>query len=76
LGWYQTFDESMVEAVVENFKPRAHTIEYFGYSPQGWQRAELEHVEKAESFDVHSGRGRGHDGAASARAIACLRLIA
>jgi hypothetical protein len=75
-GWYQVFDKEMVNQLIQRFAPSSHAIEYFGYSRKGWQRARLEEVEGATTFDVHSGRGWREDRAASARAIACLRLVA
>jgi SAM-dependent methyltransferase len=73
-GWYQVFDVSMLEQLLSAFEPSAYSIEYFGYSKHGWQRAEADDVKDAVAFDLHSGRGRGDDLAASSRAIACLRL--
>jgi hypothetical protein len=76
LGWYQVFDASMVEQLLKAFQPTSYEIEYFGYSANGWQRAKAEELSNAVVFDVHSGQGLGEDGAASSRAIACLRLVA
>ena len=76
LGWYQVFDEPMVDRLIEAFNPSAHEVEYFGYSESGWQRADPLALANATVFDVHSGAGRGDDRAASSRAIACLRLTA
>jgi len=76
LGWYQVFDDAMVDQLLRRFAPSAYTIEYFRYSETGWRRACLDEVKEATTFDVHSGRGWNQDRAASARAIACLRLNA
>lgn len=76
MGWYQVFDAEMVQSIIKTFGPSTYEVEYFGYSERGWQRTAVENVENADTFDVHSGRGKGRDRAASARAIACLRLIA
>lgn len=70
-GWYQVFDSSMVNQLVDAFAPSSHEIEYFAYSSLDWRRATAENVKNAIMFDVHSGQGRGDDGAASSRAIAC-----
>ena len=75
LGWYQIFDGTMVQSIVDTFSPTNHSVEYFGYTESGWQRATQKQVEDAGAFDVHSGRGRGNDRAASSRAIACVRLV-
>jgi SAM-dependent methyltransferase len=76
LGWYQVFDQAMVDRVVETFSPQSYRIDYFGYSSAGWQRAAPEALKDATVYDVHTGQGWGKDRAASSRAIACLELIA
>lgn len=76
LGWYQVFDDAMVEQIVEAYGPSEHSVEYFSYTKQGWRRASAVEVERSIPFDVHSGTGKGDDRAASSRAIACLRLVA
>lgn len=75
-GWYQIFDLELVNKIVEAFQPSAYTLEFFGYSPQGWRRVRPEDVESAEFFDVHEGKTLDADFAAGARAVACVRLVA
>jgi len=74
LGWYQIFDSAMVQSIADTFSPSTYSVEYFGYTEGGWQRATQKQVEDSSAFDIHSGRGRGNDRAASSRAIACVRL--
>jgi SAM-dependent methyltransferase len=76
LGWYQVFDQTMVNKVVELFAPRAHQIDYFGYSKDGWQRSSPERLKDSTVYDVHTKQGWGEDRAASSRAVACLQLTA
>jgi SAM-dependent methyltransferase len=76
LGWYQVFDLDMVKKVVDVFAPTFHRIDYFGYRSDGWSRASADQLATATVYDVHSGKGRGDDRAASSRAIACLQLTA
>lgn len=75
-GWYQVFDFDLVMKVVDAFQSSEHTIEYFGYSQDGWRRAEHEEIMDAEFFDVHEGKSFGPDLAAGARGVACIRLVA
>jgi SAM-dependent methyltransferase len=75
LGWYQVFDLSMVEKIVEVFAPSSHRIDYFGYSGDGWSRGNAQTLANATVYDVHTGKGWGSDRAASSRAVACLELI-
>jgi SAM-dependent methyltransferase len=75
LGWYQVFDPSMVKKLADAFGPTSYEVEYFRYSQDGWQRSDADSCKDAVVFDVHSGRGKGNDRAASSRAIACMRLV-
>ena len=76
LGWYQVFDQPLVDRVVELFAPRSHQIDYFGYSKDGWQRSSPELLKDSTVYDVHTKQGWGEDRAASSRAVACLQLTA
>jgi len=73
--WYQVFDHSMVDRIVEVFRPSALEIEYFAYGRDGWRRARADEVKDATTYDVHSGEGWSDDLAPSSRAIACMRLV-
>ena len=75
-GWYQVFDQQLVDTVVDTFDPSAHQVDYFGYIDDGWQRVEAAAIEQAEFFDVHEGKPFAPDYAAGARGVACIRLIA
>ena len=76
LGWYQVFDLAMIERIIEVFGAASHHVDYFGYSRQGWSRQSAEALADATVFDIHTGKGRGNDLAASSRAVACLQLTA
>lgn len=76
LGWYQVFDQAMIEQIVGAFAPRSVRIDYFGYAADGWSRGTAEALANATVHDVHSGKGWASDRAASSRAIACLELTA
>lgn len=76
LGWYQVFDQAMIERIVAAFQPRSHRIDYFGYTVDGWSRGTAEALAHSTVYDMHSGKGWGSDLAASSRAVACLQLSA
>ncbi|MBR0938015.1 methyltransferase domain-containing protein [Bradyrhizobium jicamae] len=76
LGWYQVFDRAMIERIIEAFCPTSSHVDYFGYTRNGWSRQSAEALADAIIHDVHSGKGRGDDLAASSRAVACLQLTA
>jgi SAM-dependent methyltransferase len=75
-GWYQIFDASLLSHVIEAFLPSQHSVDYFAYHPDGWQRSAAADIGDAEFFDVHSGSPYGPDFAAGARGVACIRLVA
>jgi len=35
-GWFQQFDQKMVNRIVEAFVPREHNISYYRYTSEGW----------------------------------------
>ena len=72
--WYQVFNAQLVQEVVDAFQPVEYTIEYFGYSQNGWSRVRPEQIAEAEFYDIHEGKRIGADSAAAARGVACLRL--
>lgn len=76
LGWYQVFDLAMIQRIIEAFGPTSSHVDYFGYTRNGWSRQSAEALADADVHDIHSGKGRGDDLAASSRAVACLQLTA
>lgn len=74
--WYQVFDNSLLQEVVAAFRPTSFTVDYFGYSAQGWRRTNAHELRDAAFYDVHTSPGPAPDGAAAARGVACLRLLA
>jgi SAM-dependent methyltransferase len=75
-GWYQVFDEELVSHIVDAFGPTHCTADYFGYAAGGWSRVQAKEIADAPFYDVHEGKPPGPDGAAGARGVACLRLVA
>ncbi len=75
-GWFQVFDASMVQAVVDAFVPSSFRVDHFGFSPQGWAAAEPLALRDATFFDIQTRKQLEADRAAGARAVACIRLVA
>jgi SAM-dependent methyltransferase len=73
LGWMQVFDAEGLARLQAAWAGPAE-IAFFRYDAQGWQRADAAACADRRYFDVHSGTGAGPDGAAAARAVACLEL--
>lgn len=74
-GWYQVFDHDRIMMVVDAFQPSRFSVDYFGYSGEGWRRVTREEIADAEFYDVHEGKPFAADFAAAARGVACVKLI-
>lgn len=75
-GWFQVFDDAMVQSVVDEFKPSYKNIEYFGYWPDGWRSADASELAEATFFDIHQDEKFDSDFAAGARGVACMHFVA
>lgn len=73
-GWFQVFDSQMVQMVLDDFQPTDHEMEYFGYFPDGWRRAEPAELANATCFDRFQDKKLDADFAAAARGLVCMRL--
>ncbi len=75
-GWFQVFDASMVQSVIETFGPSSARVDYFGFSTHGWASAIPDTLRESSFFDIHAQTTLDPDRAAGARAVACIRLVA
>jgi hypothetical protein len=73
-GWFQIFDESMVDKLVETFQPSDIKEFHFKYEPDGWRESSRKESCGATYFDIHAQKKYDPDFAAASRAIACLEL--
>jgi SAM-dependent methyltransferase len=73
-GWFQVFDQRMIESVITAFKPASHTADYFLYQPDGWRNSNALDTANATIFDIHHSKDYDADFAAAARAVCCLEL--
>jgi SAM-dependent methyltransferase len=73
-GWMQQFDRSGIAEIVAAFGSKPLCETYFQYLPTGWVRSDDEACADCEYFDVHSAPEPAADGAAAARAVACLEF--
>jgi hypothetical protein len=74
-GWFQVFDASMVQSILDVFNPSQKEIEYFGYDKSGWAYATASSLSKGTYFDIHSKKRFDSDFAAGSRGIACIRMV-
>ncbi|MFC1773126.1 hypothetical protein ACFL3A_07220 [Pseudomonadota bacterium] len=75
-GWFQVFDDKMIQAIVDEFRPSNKEVEYFGYSSDGWRPVDSSELAEATFFDIHQDKKFDSDFAAGARGVACMRLVA
>lgn len=80
-GMFQQFDKSMLERVIDTFKPVFSDISIFAYSKSGWHHSDdenchnLEYSQYAMSlWPDNIKKQPDHDNAAAARSVACLVL--
>jgi SAM-dependent methyltransferase len=75
-GWFQVFGKEGIKAIVREFAPSQHAVDYFGYFQTGWQEAAAEEIAEAVYFDINTRKGYDEDFAAGSRGVACLWMKA
>lgn len=73
-GWFQVFDASMVQSILDTFSPSQTEIAYFGYSKSGWANVAASSLESTTCFDIHTQKHYDSDFAAFARGVVCIRM--
>ncbi|MSQ79645.1 MAG: methyltransferase domain-containing protein [Flavobacteriaceae bacterium] len=74
-GFFQQFDTEMVEKLKAELNAKGTLNEtYFLYKQDGWHFSTAEESKNAESYNPHTGVGKGTDGAAHCRSICCIRF--
>lgn len=75
-GWFQQFDEKMINKMVEAFSPSAHSITYYKYTPKGWN---LCSSNSCSSIRYNTSRSNDpffyKSNPVCAGAVACIKLI-
>jgi len=74
-GWFQVFDEEMVDTIIITFNPSSYLETHFRYVPSGWQKSSRILSKNETCFDIHSQKNYDQDFAAFSRAIVCLEMI-
>lgn len=75
-GFFQQFDSEMLNKILEDFEGKGNCkVSFLRYLPEGWIFCSQEDCKDIESFNPHTGRGRGEDGAAHCRSICCIKFI-
>ena len=74
-GWFQVFDQSMVEALKKTFAPAQVYEEYFKYENNQWNFSTAEACRDAQYFDIHEESVREKETPAASESIVCLECI-
>ena len=74
-GWWRQFDAGMVRALISRLRPASSETTVYRYDAGGWQLSSLEAASEAEYHEAQAGGPPPSDGAAAARAVACLDLV-
>lgn len=74
LGWYQVFDQPMVEKMIAAFNPMRRNAAYFQYYADGWRNSSAAESADATVYDIHHAQGYDPDFAAAARSVCCVEL--
>ncbi len=75
-GFFQQFDTEMYQKVFDLFEGMGDVdTDYFKYEKSGWRFAKQEELSEVMSYNPHTGKGKGDDGAAHCRSIACIEFV-
>lgn len=75
-GFFQQFDAEMLSRITTELGSGVSCVTcFYKYMPQGWTSSTADECEACESYNPHTGIGKGTDGAAHSRAIACIEYI-
>ena len=73
-GWLLQFDRQSLAGLTDAVDGCPIETTVFQYGESGWRHSTLEEAANAEYHDVHADSERQRDGAAAARAVACLSI--
>lgn len=74
-GFFQQFDAEMLVKITAFFESKGSIeLTFFKYENDSWNFAELDELSNFESFNPHTGRGKGNDGAAHCRSVCCIEF--
>lgn len=75
LGWLQQFDMAGINNITSTFGKKPIALSFFQHKLSGWVLSDSNSCGECEYFDVHAAFEPAKDGAAAARAVACLEFI-
>jgi len=74
-GYFQQFNREIVDDIVKILEKNGKVYScFFKYSSDGWEFSSQENCDNSQSYNPHTGIGKGVDGAAHSRSICCLKF--
>lgn len=74
-GFFQQFDEEMVTRISNVMNNSGvYTKEFIIYDKKGWRFDKQENCNNSVSYNPHTGKGKGDDGAAHCRCVCCIKF--
>jgi SAM-dependent methyltransferase len=74
-GFFQQLDREMLQSIEDILKKSGdYSLSFLMYSVNGWSFVSREQCEVSESYNPHTGRGKGNDGAAHCRGVCCIEF--
>lgn len=73
-GWFQVFDEDMIEALITTFSPSSYLESHFQYLDNSWQKSTRQLSKDAPCFDIQKKSGTTSEISPFSRAVICLEL--
>lgn len=75
-GFFQQFDEEMTTRIISELKDKGDIeTTFFKYTKNGWIIANQLECDLLESFNPHTGIGKGIDNAAHCRGVCCIKFL-
>lgn len=73
-GWFQVFDNEMLNRLVETFAPATMDISYFRYENDQWNFSDVESCQDGSCFDPYTRSTYELDYLAFSRCVVCLEF--
>ncbi len=73
-GWFQVFDEAMVENVIRRFASAAFCATYYKYEHRQWNVSSPKDCAQGYYADIHAGAHYNDDSPAASQCVVCLEM--
>jgi SAM-dependent methyltransferase len=73
--FFQQLDREMLQRLLNEFHLKgSYVTNFFRYLPSGWYSCDESDCNEIVSFNPHTNKGKGDDGAAHCRSICCIKF--